>query len=646
MANIPPPPPGVTLDSQYLPPPPPGVTLDPQSPQGPESQQSGVPDVLRALMFAVNPRKALGEFVFNPEAQKATISGLRGQDTHSIDPNARALNMDARYIPMILASAAFPAEEAANLGGIAALQYAPQLGKLGFYGGRALAGAAQAAPVAGAATLATNISAGASPSEALENAKQNARAFGIGQGASEIGIPMVGRAWDELKGLAYGTVKKASELLSGVKPQAFTVLKENPEAVLSAARKGMTVIAETGKEIPVALQDAQAAAMRAKSAIEKAASGAGKKYADMMDFLHSAPQDAEKFDIGHHVSESIEPYLKTQATEYSNPNMSPRVIEERKLFNHYLNWARGAHDMSPSDVADYMKMITGDIKATKGTSISAHLSELKNHVLDALPGEYRYPTVVDTPHPEGLGWDIRGTRDEYASAKQLQKNLKGLTNSQNPANTIIRMFQNNGKEAQALREAAEKIPELKSALEEMKPALAGAEFAPKIGNLPRTGLVGGAAVALTKALSNPIAASEVPLMISGSSPRLTANLLAKTGPAVSGAIQNMASKALPGIPAAIATPQLADNTVAPQAPSENQIVASILRMNTINPSKSGTHGKELSSLGLPSSMVSKSGKSSLSQVAQKLYEGGRIKENDEDEAMDLIKKASGAIRTK
>ena len=78
-------------------------------------------------------------------------------------------------------------------------------------------------------------------------------------------------------------------------------------------------------------------------------------------------------------------------------------------------------------------------------------------------------------------------------------------------------------------------------------------------------------------------------------------------------------------------------------PSDAQIVSGILRMNVLNPDKSGPYGKAVTGLGLPGSLVSKSGKASLSDVAQKLYDSGRITENDEGAALDFIKRTAGSI---
>jgi hypothetical protein len=74
------------------------------------------------------------------------------------------------------------------------------------------------------------------------------------------------------------------------------------------------------------------------------------------------------------------------------------------------------------------------------------------------------------------------------------------------------------------------------------------------------------------------------------------------------------------------------------------LIASLLKSNTLNPQKSGQWGKEISGIGLPSSMVSGSGKASISQLARLLNDAGAIPDNDEGAAVQYLKSIAGKVK--
>lgn len=532
-----------------------------------------------------------------------------------------------------MATVAFPAGEAADMGGIAAARYAPRLGAMGFNVARALAGGAQAAGTAGLAGLAAPLMAGASPTEALENAGRTGKAFGEGEAAGQLLPPAAGWVWDKLKGIGSGAVQKASQLMSGTRPESFEMLNKNPEAVLAAARKGMAVIPETGKPIPVALQDAQTAARTAQEAIAENSAGAGKKYQAMIDALHEAPENAENFDLGQRVRGGMEDYINKN-TPYARANMPSSATGDKKIFLEYLNRARDPAGMAPADAADFLQDITGDIKRAKGAPLSAHLSELKNQVLEAMPGEYKFPEVMDTINPgQTPGVDIKGARDAYAAAKQLERGLKKFGNSNDPLSNISRTLATGGKEAEQLRAAAAHIPEVQAAIDQAAVAKAGADFAPKVGALARTGLTGSAALIAAKAASgNPAMMAEIPLMVTGASPRLTAELLGNYGPAAARAIEGAAGKAAPAIPAALGTARQSM-----ESPTDRDAVSILLAQGGLNPKKSGDAGAGISGIGLPPRLASAGGKMSLDDLTRVWAERGIIPEENPDLTLARLK---------
>lgn len=129
--------------------------------------------------------------------------------------------------------------------------------------------------------------------------------------------------------------------------------------------------------------------------------------------------------------------------------------------------------------------------------------------------------------------------------------------------------------------------------------------------------------------------------------------LMAVSPAMTGlAIRGMAAAA-PALPIAAraAAQSVADsNSQQPMAQASQPVVKSpalismILRSNTLNPGKSGTWGREIEGMGLPSNMVSKSGKNSISQIASILHREGVIPEDDEGEAVQYLKSLAGKVK--
>lgn len=131
--------------------------------------------------------------------------------------------------------------------------------------------------------------------------------------------------------------------------------------------------------------------------------------------------------------------------------------------------------------------------------------------------------------------------------------------------------------------------------------------------------------------------------------------LAFTSPAVWGGMIRGAHAAAPAISGAtsLAARAEAANLAGQEAsaaptPSASMVqspglIANILRSNNLNPAKSGQWGKEISGLGLPTDMVSGSGKTSITQLARLLHDAGAISENDEGEAVQYLKSIAGKV---
>ncbi len=351
-------------------------------------------------------------------------------------------------------------------------------------------------------------------------------------------------------GLAEGAVEQSSKLFSKTTPQAFEMLRQDPEGVLAAARKGMGLNALTQASEPIALQDAQAAGRGAQGIIDKSAEGAGKEYGQMMEHL-KGDKGTDKFSVAEKVYDKMEPFINSQ-TSYRSATRTPGVASDAETFNHFYDRIKAtqAEGMAPGEAADLLEQMTREQKAARGMPLSAHLAELKNSLLDALPGDYKIPTI-DTPTPGG--WSIKDTRAGYKAAKDLQRETAPFTTPQNPIAALRSVARAGGDASVSLKNAIEKIPALKAAIESMNVNAAGAEFAPKFKTPPGTGLTGGVlGIAASKALlGNPVAAGELGLSALGMSPRATAETLV-AGRNAGSAIMNSARGAEGKLPALLA----------------------------------------------------------------------------------------------
>ena len=101
------------------------------------------------------------------------------------------------------------------------------------------------------------------------------------------------------------------------------------------------------------------------------------------------------------------------------------------------------------------------------------------------------------------------------------------------------------------------------------------------------------------------------------------------------AAAGMAAKS-PVVPPILAGIRAAVGSATTQAPSDSQYIINLLKNNSLNPAKSGPYAARLNALGYPRNLVSPSGKASLQDIAQKLYDAGRIKDNDEEEALNYL----------
>ncbi len=327
-------------------------------------------------------------------------------------------------------------------------------------------------------------------------------------------------------------VEHASRTVGGRSKGAFDMLRRNGEQVMGYARQGMALDSLTGKEVPAALQAAQGKAVAAQDLVDGVSKGAGRSFADMNDYLKSAPENSQRIDVAGKVFDKMEPFIKTQ-TPYQDVSRSAQTIADAQVFDHYYSRIKStaAEGMAPGEVSSLLQQMTADQMAHRGTPLSAHLAELKNQLLEALPGKYQHGPVWDSAMAPGEGISISGVRDEYKAAKGFQRELAPFTGKDNALRAIDTLSRNGGDGAAAMARAKSDIPGFGDLIDQSQIAKAGAEFAPKMSTLPRTGLTGAAGLLLsggTRALAagNPLGAAaalgEVGMFGLGASPRYSA----------------------------------------------------------------------------------------------------------------------------
>ena len=521
----------------------------------------------------LSPFPAAAQYAMDPEKTKkvyeAGLAGLRQKPTESDIPEAQGMNVVGKYGPAIAATAAFPPSAMADLAGIGALRYAPQLGKAGFQAARLAAGAGVAGAEGGLATLGASALAG---DPAVEESLQAGKDYAMGEGVAGAAIAGAPPVWRGLKSLATGTLERATSLGAGVSPAAWEALRQMPEEVAGHARRGMTRTMENkpisrgleaaqgmvqslkdkSSEIKRAAQEkANEFGFSAQGRIKQVTEGASKSYGQMMEYLAN-DVSGDRFSVAEKVYDRMEPYIKTQGATLRHPVGAGEESASKAIMDIYGEIKNSAAEgMAPATAAEYLQRLTAiQRNGNLGKSANAHAKKLKNALMEALPGEYRIPTI-DTPTPRG--WGIREERARYASAKEAERGLKPFTAAQAPEATLERLMAAGGRTSKVLKAAMGKkgipgfaedvasmraakaaaAPEIASAAAAAQPGInaakAGGEFAPKVTrSLPRTGLM-GALLTSAGSLNTPAGVLAAPLAVLGLSPRLAMNTYLAAG---------------------------------------------------------------------------------------------------------------------
>lgn len=563
MASIPPPPPGVTLDGP--PPPPPGVTIDSPDSAAQYKRKLSPGDQLIANTFGAVGR---GGKKFNDLIQNLIGSGVDkvGEKFPSDSLRDRGIRTASAYygtIPATSAEASLPknAEEAAAL--MLPMTVEPALSLAG-KGARTLGSLAEGAVETAGKTVSGRTPQAfemlrSHPDEVLAEARKGMTLNGLTQAPEPVALGEAQAAGRNAQGIiedvSSGASKEYGQMMEHLKsPEVNGRLTPVERGPYDPPMRGGSARSKPNlKEIPDSPHPGDLFGQPAESPVHGLGGSAeGPSFSGAGEILPTeyTRTGGDRFDVADKVSSKIEPFLETQ-TSYKSASQSPRVKSDSGIFNGFYDRikATASGGATPGEVADLLQQMTQEQKAARGMPLSAHLAELKNALLDALPGDYKIPTV-DTPTPGG--WSIKDTRDSYKAAKSLQRDLKPFTNPQNPIAALRSVARAGGDASVSLKNAIEKIPALKAALEKMNISSAGAEFAPKMGELPRTGLTGSTMQLVSKLLRGDISALPATTLYAlGASPRMTAETLV-AGRKAGAAVMNSARGAESKVPALLA----------------------------------------------------------------------------------------------
>lgn len=300
------------------------------------------------------------------------------------------------------------------------------------------------------------------------------------------------------------------------------------QKIADYAKQGMEFLPGAKEDSAVAMRKAQEFGRAAQSKIDDVSSGASKEYGQMMTHLAEDVSDT-KFDVAGKVYDRMEPYIKSQGATLRRPTGAAESDASKVILDIYGEIKSSLKEgMAPADAAEHLQRLTAIQRNNPNTSAASHAKELKKVLIESLPGEYRMPAIDSV---DQSGWSIGDTREKYRAAKQVQRETRKFTNAETPVSTFGRIIAGGGKTGEALKKAMGSIKGLGSDITEMETASAGAAFAQKIGNLPRTGLIGNAITGLTAGLGavlggGPVAGAgagallQAPLVALGVSPRL------------------------------------------------------------------------------------------------------------------------------
>lgn len=441
----------------------------------------------------------------------------------------------------------------------------------------------------------------------LKQAAENVALQGVGQAAGSGIVKGLGAA-------GAGLYKTLGQTLGGVSPQAIETIAEHPGIVLPGtlqelgAKYAPLEKAEAlGKASKGFMGEAKAAYQAAKE------SEMGKGVLNISEAM-KAPIEAAKSGAGFDMPDLTETFSPGEAAQFN------------KISSHILDKYSNA---SPKEAwALQQKLGEAAFNAPQGTAIKKALTQL-----DATLGDYL----------KGRMPGLAPANATFSAAANLDQPIQQIVKSNNPAMAIATNLNKGTRLGRAIEEAAQKSPAVQQALEDFKIAKAAREVLPMRPSLPRTGLTGALGIGAAEAMGNATGAE------GGAAARGAEELGPAAGFFMSPRLVGYGA-ALAGSPLGKAVGQTT-NAIAPRALAQGfsgmansvpdqQFAQRLLSANQLNPDKSGAYKKQINALGLPKNMVSPSGKASLSSIAQKLFDAGKIQDNDEDSALQWLKQAA------
>ena len=339
-----------------------------------------------------------------------------------------------------------------------------------------------------------------------------------------------------IKGVATGTRKlggalfdAAAKTISGISQHSLDLMESNAPQVIKYARMGV----DEAKSV------AMGAAKKFQNSISAYVDAAGKQYKKLIEAeLAKTPTlridlqqalkgtiDAIREDFGYPVASGTK-----KAAEIAKGTIE-RIVhpDEVAAFNEFTSLADKLTNATPQQVYFFQKDINAAIRRNYGKPVAAALAQLRDETMQTL----------DNVLP-----NISKANAIYRKAMEFETDLKGLSSADNPLTKLV-MAARKGTNLQDVVDTFRAAsPEAGGLVDEAIFANAGAEFAPAIANLPRTGLTTGLGLGAVGATGSPAVAAGAIATLPFLSPRLVGELGA-AGPAVLSAI-HAAANSMPG----------------------------------------------------------------------------------------------------
>lgn len=406
-------------------------------------------------------------------------------------------------------------------------------------GGAGLAAGAPSGPGAVATTLA-GYGLGGAGGEGVRQGLVQARSAALGlpytspgEVAGRMGIEGGAQAAAGGLGMAAGPVLRGLGRGLVNNPIARAVGNYSDDAARTLLDRPSAVIAKIGDEGATA-----DAAQEFKGAIDENTRLAGESYRKLINQV-VGPQSKYGPGFQLNVQQGVGDDLARIMSDYGIGKPG-RIGVEAASGNRFLEFFRRANELtsaSADDVYYLQRDLNNAIRSANDPTLKAALTQTK-----AAVGKYLERTVPEIGRANSI----------YAEATNLADELAGATNADDAARFIKSKLSGSGEIKQAILAAADRLPLVRKALEDLATAGAAKAFSPALAEIPRTGFFPGIAATGKLLGMGPAAAVGGTMGLAGASPRATAYVVRATQSAVNAIPSGSFAPALAGESSALA----------------------------------------------------------------------------------------------